>query len=397
MELSKAKLEIYEKNLQCLQEATDELMRRMKGYDYSFRPEITDKKGEFCPEKLHGLVEEMLSLWEEKVRKGTFHGVGERWVKPYIQARRELYGLYIYLVMRCSLYRGGYFYTWGYEQEERTDFAFLLEQAKWFSRSWCITDGPKGSRQNEPNDGYDRHFGFHFYSPINHYLTFQDLDVRNLEDDWAMTPPHMRAENRGYDWAGVPEEEDESEGADEPQETDEPKADETEKADEPQETEQPEEADGPDMDGEELYDEEDDDDGSAYAYDPYDWEEDEFVSPLDMMDEEERAAWQEAEWEYQGKMDERNWELLQIVLRFEHTDEYFSACHRFEELFKKAKTEVLRDFCRELEEIVNLYLSQREIAPLADTEKALDVYGRVCEGPLRQARIYGRGLQWKDL
>ena len=47
MELSKEKLEICEKNLQSLQEAAEELMRRMKGHDYSFRREITDQKGEF--------------------------------------------------------------------------------------------------------------------------------------------------------------------------------------------------------------------------------------------------------------------------------------------------------------------------------------------------------------
>ena len=151
------------------------------------------------------------------------------------------------------------------------------------------------------------------------------------------------------------------------------------------------------MDGEKLYDGVSDDDGSAWAYDPYGLEDDEFLSPLDMMDEEERAAWWEAEYEYQGKREERNWELLQIVLKFKGMDEYCSACRRFEELFKGAETEILRDFCQELEEIVNLYLSQREIAPLADTEKAVDMYGRVCEGPLRQARIYGRGLQWNDL
>lgn len=382
MELSKAKLEIYEKNLQCLQEAADELMRRMKGHDYSFRREITDKKGDFCPEKLRGLVEEMLSLWEEKLYAKRF--IKRGWVKSYLRTRRELYGLYLYLVMRCSLYQNGYFCAQGSERKEQTNFAFLLEQAKWFSRSWCITDGPDGSRQNEPRNGYDSHFGFHFYSPIHHYLTFQELDVRNLDDDWAMTPPYQRAENRLYKWAATEEPEDTGL----PQETDEP-----EKTEELQETEQPEESDGPDMDDEELCDNGSDDDGSAWAYD---LEEDEFLSPLDMMNEEDRAAWWEAEYEYQGKLDERNWELQQIVLKFDGMDEYCSACRRFEELFKGAETEILRNFCQELEEIVNLYLSQREIAPLADTEKAVDVYGRVCEGPLRQAMIYGRGLQWKD-
>lgn len=380
MELSKGKLEIYEKNLQCLQDAADELMRHMKGHDYSFRREITDNKGEFCPEKLHGLVEEMLSLWEEMLRAKRF---AKKWVKSYLRTRRELYGLYLYLVMRCSLYQGGYFYARGSERNERTVFAFLLEQAKWFSRSWCITDGPDGKRQNEPRNGYDSHFGFHFYSPINHYFTFQEVNVGNLDDDWAMTPPYQRAENRQlYSGTVQLEETEEPEETEQPQETDDP-----ETAEEPQET------DGPDMDDEELYD--DDLDYDLYDYD-FD-EEDEFLSPLDMMDAETRAAWQEAEYEQMSELSGRNWEMLQIILRFEDMNEYCSACRRFEELFKGAETEILRDFCQELEEIVNLYLSQREIAPLADTDKALDVYGLTCEGPLRQARIYGRGLQWEDL
>ena len=129
MELSKEKLEIYEKNLQSLQEAADELMRHMKGYDYSFRREITDQKGEFCPEKLRSLVEEMLSLWEEMLRTNRYPKAG--WVKSYLQTRRELYGLYLYLVMRCSLCEGGYYYALDRDQKERTDFAFLLENAKW--------------------------------------------------------------------------------------------------------------------------------------------------------------------------------------------------------------------------------------------------------------------------
>lgn len=374
MELSKEKLEIYQKNLQCLQDAADELMRRMKGYDYSFRREITDRKGEFSPEKLRSLVAEMLSLWEEKLRAQCF--VKEGWVKSYLRTRRELYGLYLYLTMRCSLYRDGYFYAWGSEKKAQTDFAFLLEQAKGFSQSWCITDGPDGSRQNEPRDGYDRHFGFHLYSPINHYLTFKDLNVTNLDDDWALTPPHKRAENRLC--SGTVQ----SEEAKEPEEAEQPS-----KTEVPETPEQIGETGEPDMDVEddELFYDGDDDDFS-YVYDP-----------LDALDEEDRAAWLEAEAEQQGELEGRNWELLELVLHFDDMDEYCSACRRFEELFKGAETDILRDFCRELEEIVNLYLSQREIAPLADTEKALNVYSRICEGPLRQAKIYGRGLQWKDL
>jgi hypothetical protein len=412
MELSKEKLEIYEKNLQSLQEAVDELMCHMKGYDYSFRREITDRKGEFCPEKLHGLVEEMLSLWEEKLRANPY--VKESWLKSYLRTRRELYGLYLYLVMRCSLCQGAYYYARGSEQKERTDFAFLLEQAKRFSRSWCMTDGPDGTSWNEPCGGYDRHFGFHLYSPINHY-TFMELNVRTLDDDWALTPPHLRAENWLYSQTAEPGETEKPEGieesgeaeqlevteesgeaeqlevTEEPEETKQP-----EKADEPDMTGQPEETDVSDMDSDGLFYEDWDDDYSfANAFpDPG---EDDFWSPLDELDEEDRIAWWEAEYEQEGELETRNMYLLFLVQHFEGMDEYCSACRRFVELFQKAGAQISRDFCEELEEIVNLYLGQRKIAPLTDMDKALDVYSRVCEGSLRLAKSYGRELQWKAL
>ena len=382
MELSKEKLEICEKNLQSLQETVDELMRRMKGYDYSFRREITDQKGEFCPEKLHGLVEEMLSLWEEMLRAKRF---AKRWVKSYLRTRRELYGLYLYLVMRCSLYRGGYYYARGKELKERTDFGFLLEQAEWFSRGWCITKGTDGTSQNELYGGYDGNFGFHLYSPIYHYLTFKELNAGALDDDWALTPPHLRTEYGFEDLTA------ETEETEQPVETDGP-----EEADEPDIAEQPEETGEPDMDDDDLFYEDGEDDyGFADAFP--DFEEDDYWSPLDELDEEDRAAWWEAEYEQQSELESRNWELLQLVLGFEGLDEYCSACLRFVELFRKAGTEIPRDFCRELEEIVNLYLGQHKIAPLADTDKALDVHSRICEGPLRLAKSYGRELQWKAL
>ena len=283
MELSKEKMEIYEKNLQRLQDAADELMGRMKGHGYSFRREITDGKGKCCPEKLQSLVEEMLSLWEKKQYARFPKAI---WAKSYLQVRRELYGQYLYLVMRCSLYRGGYYCVRDSELKERTDFAFVLEQAKWFSRNWCITDGPDGRRQNEPGNGYDGYFGFHLYSPVNHYLTFGEVDVRNLEDDWAMTPPHMRAENRLYRWTAGSEEEEEPAEAEQLQEADEPG--EAEPLQEAKETEKAEPLQ--DMGNEDLfYEEEDDDDGFADAF--YDPEEDEVLSPLDMLDEEDRTAW----------------------------------------------------------------------------------------------------------
>ena len=51
----------------------------------------------------------------------------------------------------------------------------------------------------------------------------------------------------------------------------------------------------------------------------------------------------------------------------------------------------------DLEEIVDLYLAVREIAPLMDTSKALNVYSRIYDGPLQHAKRYGRGLQWDTL
>ena len=398
MELSKEKLEIYEKNLQNLQEAVDELMCHMKGYDYSFRREITDRKGEFCPEKLRGLVEEMLSLWEEKLRANPY--VKESWVKSYLQTRRELYGLYLYLVMRCSLCQGAYYYARGSKQKERTDFAFLLEQAKWFSRSWCMTDGPDGTSRNEPCGGYDRHFGFHLYSPINHY-TFMELNVRTLDDDWALTPPHLRAENWLYSQMAEPGEAEGLEGIEEPGEAEQQEEIEEsgetkqpEQADEPDMTGQSEETDVSDMDSDDLFYEDDGDSFSSAFPEPG---EDDSWSPLDELDEEDRIAWWAAEYEHEGELETRNMYLLFLIQHFEGMDEYCSACRRFVELFQKAGAQISRDFCEELEEIVNLYLGQRKIAPLTDMDKALDVYSRVCGGSLRLAKSYGRELQWKGL
>ena len=46
---------------------------------------------------------------------------------------------------------------------------------------------------------------------------------------------------------------------------------------------------------------------------------------------------------------------------------------------------------------MDLYLAVKEIAPLTDTDKALNVYSRIYDGPCRQAKRYGRGLQWDSL
>ena len=157
MELSQERLESYRKNLRCLQEVTEELMSHMKGRDWSFRQEITDKHRKFSQAKLQALVTELLELWTEKVREGTDADpdTGESLAEPWLRERRELYGLYLYLVMRCSLEQGGYTDAWGGDMKERTDFAFLLEQAKRLSRDWCVLTGPDGARRNELYWGFD--------------------------------------------------------------------------------------------------------------------------------------------------------------------------------------------------------------------------------------------------
>ena len=160
----------YQKNLLCLQEVTERLTGHMKGHGYSFRPQITDGKGNFSQEKLCSLVGELMGGWAEKLQMYMDRdpATGESLAEPYLRERRELYGLYLYLVMRCSLYEGAYVraYPYGFVSKERTDFAFLLEQARRISRRWCVMAGPDGSKTNELYEGYDTHFGFHLYKTI---------------------------------------------------------------------------------------------------------------------------------------------------------------------------------------------------------------------------------------
>ena len=109
MELVQEKLENYQKNLRSIREAEDELLSHMKGRDWSFRQSITDERGKPSQEKLQILVTELLDIWAAKVREGTDTDLatGESVAEPWLGERRELYGLYLYLVMRCSLEKGG--------------------------------------------------------------------------------------------------------------------------------------------------------------------------------------------------------------------------------------------------------------------------------------------------
>lgn len=419
MERSWEKLEDYQKNLRCLREAEDELLGHMKGHDWSFRQSITDEKGKFCQEKLQALVEEMLETWAAKIRKRTDAdpNTGESLAEPRIRERRELCGLYLYLVMRCSLEKGGYRDARnGTELKEQTDFAFLLEQARRLSRDWCVLAGPDGGRRNEPYWGFDTHFGFHLYYAL------QDPDALDGRicsgNDYSLTPDWRRAcdqpsslltnegnlkrihlKHSGFSRRSAEESltEEASRTEEEPEEA--PRTEEEARMEEeprteekPQTEEEPRAEEAPldeEPDEEEDYDDIFDDDGH-WVQDDEDWYFP-FSSP------EEYHAFHMAEMDQLSEEGGRALGLTLLALSFAHPVEYCSACERFAELFQTARPEVLRDFCQDLEEIVDLYLAVKEIAPLTDTDKAMDVYNRIFDGALRQARRYGRGIQWNDL
>lgn len=191
MKLFQGKQEDYRKNLACMEEVTDRLLGHMKGHGFSFRQEITDSKGDFSQEKLCGLVEELVERWVETLRESTDKdpSTGESLAEPYIRERRELYGLYLYLVMRCSLCEGAYAkaYPYGSVEKERTDFAFLLEQARRLTRRWCVMAEPDGGKRNELYEGYDEHFGFHLYKTL--------VDPQRITDDSALSPWWKRQNN----------------------------------------------------------------------------------------------------------------------------------------------------------------------------------------------------------
>ena len=132
----------------------------------------------------------------------------------------------------------------------------------------------------------------------------------------------------------------------------------------------------------ELWDDDFDDCG-GFAYDPLE---------DDLTAEEEDAL-----YFAEQQTAERDNARYGLFIGFEGQEEYLAACERFVSLFEQAGQDVLRDFYRELEEIVDLYLARREIAPLADTDKTLNVYGRIYDGPYWQAKRYARGIQWNSL
>lgn len=430
MKLFQGKQEDYRKNLACMEEVTDRLLGHMKGHGFSFRQEITDSKGDFSQEKLCGLVEELVERWVETLRESTDKdpSTGESLAEPYIRERRELYGLYLYLVMRCSLCEGAYAkaYPYGSVEKERTDFAFLLEQARRLTRRWCVMAEPDGGKHNELYEGYDEHFGFHLYKTL--------VDPQRITDDSALSPWWKRQDNlkrltnegnmkriyirhhsrafqgsKGKEIAPgketAPDEETAPDNAAAPanatvraEETAQLKAcrDEAETDSTDSNSSYEDGSDGGDgYEDDDAYEDFDDyDDYDAYGdYDAYEDDNDPYPFP----DFETKAEFEAAAMEQWAQEYERADYLASLALSFACKAEYLEACRRFTASFEKARPDVLRDFYQELERIVGLYLAERNLSPLADTDKTLDVYSRVSDGPCRQAGNYERRLQWENL
>ena len=421
------KYEDYQKNLLCIQDVAERLLSRMKGHGISFKPEITDGKGKFSQEKLSGFVEGLLSRWAAKQREGTFTdpSTGESMAEPYIRARQELYGCYLYLVMRCSLSQPDYDYVVGGGMKLRTDFAFLLEQARRIARGWCVMEDVDGSRRNELFWGYDNQFGLHLYRvlscpaagydngfdwpgrmPVDHpaFLTDEGNVKRNmLKRIYVGHRPGSLGEKAAK--AMQPDSEDIAEGS---------------RGDGGSYNEGDSCVEGNGFvvkDGNSIEDGIDIENGTAIKeginieedYDIFDDldVEDSYVEEDDyddyMFDAFEQAddwrdeAWYEAEYEARQQEAEKSLYIENLSQHFEHSAEYVEKCRRFVELFRQAGQDVLRGFSEDLEEIVALYLAERDIPPLMDTDKVLDVYSGIYDGPCRKAERYARGVQWKNL
>lgn len=360
------KFENFEKNLRCIRDVTGRLTGCMKGHGVSFRREITDGKGEFSGEKLSALVEGLLALWADRQREGAFAdpSTGESMAEPYIQERRELYGLYLYLAMRCSLEKGGYTLSRGGELEERTDFAFLLEQARGLLDCWCVLKCPDGGRRNELLPGYDFQFGFHLYSVLT--ASRGNLDrawdwpesepLAFLTDEGSVKRNRLREIYCGRMplWLSH----------------------------RPKDAAQGEEG------AEEAVPDDHDDDACWFDEDFSSWTHD-----MDAMYAEADGALREADAERRQREDA----LGRLESLFEDRAEYIEKCERFAALFRRADAAVLRGFCDDLEEMADLYLVKRDLAPLSDTDQALTVYSSIYDEAFQQAKMYERGVRWKTV
>lgn len=377
------KFENYQKNLRCLEDVAGRLLSHMKGQGVSFKPEITDEKGKFSQEKLLAFVDELLSRWAVKQREGTFtdSSTGESLAEPYIRARQELYGCYLYLVMRCSLNKKDYALMTSSEMKVRTDFAFLLEQAKGISQSWCVMEETDGSKKNELFWGYDGEFGLHLYRVLSCPAAGIDngFDLPGklpvdypefLTDEGNVKRNQLKSIYVGCRPASLDK-----------------------KAEETEEEVQPDEED---MAGNGVADEDGGDSEDSYDANGYDDEED-YDDIWGQWENYDDVYYEDEYDEAEERRVQKMVDIEYLVNYFEYPEEYVRKCKRFVELFRQAGHDVLRGFCEDLEEIVALYLAERDIPPVMDTDKALNVYSGIYDGPCRQAERYTRGMQWKNL
>lgn len=365
-------LENYEKNLRCIEDVVDRLLRHMKGLDVSFRPNITANQ-KFSQKKLCGFVKELLSAWAAKHRDGTFSDpdTGESLAEEYLQARLKLYGSYLYLVMRCSLVRGDYALVCGSRGvEERPSFSFLLEQAKRLIRDWCVMKNPDGDKKNDLFWGYDDYFGLHLYRVLSSHPN-AGLDNRLVYEPYypVNAPVFLTDEGnvkrtflKKIYLSGNPFHRKE-------------------------EVWQPDEGSADDGEEEDIYDVEGDYEDETPEEDGI-WEDYDFEEGYD-----------DPEWEYEaGCRQAQKWADLEwLYTSFECSEEYLETCRLFVKEFQEAKPDVLRGFYEDLEEIVTLYLVGRGIPPLMDMDETLNVYSGIYDGPCAQAARYARGALWKNL
>lgn len=381
----------YKENLQCIKDVTDRLLDCMKGYRISYRPEITDWKGKFSEKKLSDFVEKLLTIWADKQREGTYQNpaTGESLAEPYIRKRKELYSCFLYLIMRCSLEKGAYTLVKGTELEERTNFAFLLEQAKMLMNAWCVMAYPEG-KKNELFYGYDDIFGLHLYAPVMGLYKGYDVGFDRISRLLPMERPAFLTDEgnlkqnalKAIYCGRVPE------SLTEQKKTDEENAFEEELKNE----------DGYDVtedekgfDNESDYMAEDIEENDEYF--EYDYEFDDGLADFTSI-----SGWStEEEYDYKASRVQEQLDREILVNDFECQVEYIKKCERFVKLFRQAEAEVLHDFCEDLEEIVTLYLIERGISPMMDTDKVMNVYGIIYDNALQQAESYERRKIWKTI
>lgn len=294
-------LETYLKNLYCLEKVMTNTVDRMKGYDYSFKQDVTLRRGEFKDGLLSNLIDDMLSNWKKMLRiRGVNPVTGEDATEPYTSVREELYKAYLYIVMRCSLLDAT-FLADGEKQKPCPDFAFVMEQIRRLSRDWCVIKTSNGSRKNVLLEGYGEYFGTHLYPA----LAGQDRENNVLD----------LFQNTIHDYVSVMT-----------------------------------------------------NDGNMKRM---------FIRIVDEDDIPEDHAPAAIE-----------------IPDFDGKAEYLANCEKFVTLFEQASPEIIHGFCADMDDIISSSLVAGNVPILLDTDKTLNIYGRVFDGPYQQAKKWAKHIQW---